>query len=677
MLVSGTTIAVTSAIGLRSGVHASERLLERRLVSIAAAEQWELRAAIEGLRAQVAALAASPTTAESIERLAVSDRIALPDRDRLAAARDELRAHTRDEVLPVLERASAGTVDPGDLLPDSDAGIHLQHEFLSAGPGVDPIEIDVPPTESPWATAHAELHPEYRGVVDHLGVDDLYLIDAGGDIVYSVAKRSDFATNLASGTHSGGTLGLTFRQLRDGPGDGPATVVTDMSSYAPALGRPAWFMAAPVTADGELVGVLAVRLGLDQVHDVLATGPTRSGDDTGLGFGETGELYLAGADTRLRSDPRDYRSAPSAYVADALAAGTLADADADIVDARRSTVGQQRTDGDVVAAALGDGEEGIDAVVDRTDHLGRASLMHATPLGVDGLDWVLVSQITRAEAHEPIDDYRRTLLLLAAALVAVITFGGVAWGNRLALPVRTISERMRRRRRGDPDDGDDRDDDDDDGGGFRCQEFARLAHSLAAMDAELAARRAEVARAHDEWVATLRSLLPAHLARRVDAGDPAVLDVASAASVTVLVLHGVDAAGGGRAQLDAVLGAIDTVAARHGVERVKLLGDTCFTVVGHRQPMLDHARRASAFAHEAIDAIAGAPEVAGAVTAAAGVASGPVWSGLGGSTRLVYDIWGRTAAVADELARRAAPGAVEIDATTAERLPDHEHGARR
>ena len=691
--VSATAIAATSAVGLWAGGEANDRLLQRRLVSIAAAEAWELRATIEGVRAQVGMLAASPATAEALDRFGGADRVAVPDREQLTLERDALRAHVRETVLPTLERATTGAVDVDDLLPDSDLGIHLQHAFVPTDPGTDPIAIDVPDLEGPWAAAHAELHPRYRTVLDRLGADDLYLIDPAGDIVYSVAKRTDFATNVAFGTHSSGTLGLTFRRLRD-PDTAPSTpagtdpagtdpagtdpIVTDMAPYAPALGSPAWFISAPVVVDGELAGMLAVRLGIEPLHDVLVGGP--DGRDA-LGFGETGELYLAGPDRRLRTDPRGYRDDPRGYVAAATEAGTLGETDADVIDARGSTVLVQRTDGDVVAQA--------GAVLGRTDHLGRRSLMHATELDVDGLDWVLVSQITRAEVDEPLDRYRRTLLLVAAVLVAAVTFGGVAWANRLALPVRAIGERLRRRRRDGtdaagegpapdaPDTGTDLPD-------HRCTEFARLADGVAAMDAELTERRAEVARAHDEWVATLRALLPAHVASRIDAGDTALLELAPAATVTVLVLHGADAHDVGRADLDAVLDVIDTVAERHAVERVKLLGDSCFTVVGHRQPLLDHARRAAEFAREVIGAVDDLHgrhdpddrhdrhdphDPDGGIALAAGLASGPVSTGLGGSDRLVYDVWGRTATIAYEHARRAGPGTVEIDASTAERLP--------
>jgi adenylate cyclase len=124
--------------------------------------------------------------------------------------------------------------------------------------------------------------------------------------------------------------------------------------------------------------------------------------------------------------------------------------------------------------------------------------------------------------------------------------------------------------------------------------------------------------------------------------------------------------------------------ARHGVERVKLLGDSCFVVVGHQGPLLDHARRAAEFAREVIGAVDDLHgrhdpdgrhdrhdrhDPDGGIALAAGLASGPVSTGLGGSDRLVYDVWGRTATIAYEHARRAGPGTVEIDASTAERLP--------
>lgn len=656
--VTAVTVAVTSVVGVRSGMQATERLLEQRLASIRSAELFELTSLVESTRGIVAGLADSPMTADALDRFATSfAEVELPDRATLAEQRDEVAERVARDLVPALAAASARPVGPRDLVPETDVGVHLHHLVLQRiaepdgelGPTLA-RDVDDPGGDSRWAAVHADLHPHYRTVAARLGADDLALVASDGTVVYSVEKAPDFATNLRIGPQSGGSLATTLRSFVTGGRD---PVVTDLSAYEPALGRPTWFLAAPVVVDGELRGMVAIRLGVERLNEVLADGT--GGDE---GFGETGEVYLAGSDNRLRSDPRRFREAPGAYLTDAREASTLTDAEVDLARARGSTALLQRADGDVVGAAAGDGSTEL---LRRVDHLGRDSLMVATPFEVADLEWVIVAQLTHDEAARPVTDYRRLLLLVAAVVMALVTFGAVAWANRVVRPVRLVSERLRERRAGLAALADDpvpattsrR---------HGCDEFQRLVDGFAAMDAQLLTRRHEIEVAHQEWLDVLRSLLPSSVADRIDEGDRSVFDRVPSATVAVVVLHGAELDAGA----DAVIATLDRIAERHGLERVKLVGDSCFVAVGHRQPVLDHARRAVVFARELVDELTEHHTVRPGV----GVASGSVNVGLSGSAKLVYDVWGPTVAEAYALARRVAPGDVAWSDQTAERLPD-------
>jgi class 3 adenylate cyclase len=122
--------------------------------------------------------------------------------------------------------------------------------------------------------------------------------------------------------------------------------------------------------------------------------------------------------------------------------------------------------------------------------------------------------------------------------------------------------------------------------------------------------------------------------------------------------------------LDVAVGTLDALAEKHGLERVKLVGDTYFAVCGVNHPYLDHAPRGVAFAVEARDAFADLQADGGShLELASGIHSGPVTAGLSGSTRLVYDLWGQTVSTAHYLARAARPGEIIISEETQVRLP--------
>jgi class 3 adenylate cyclase len=99
-----------------------------------------------------------------------------------------------------------------------------------------------------------------------------------------------------------------------------------------------------------------------------------------------------------------------------------------------------------------------------------------------------------------------------------------------------------------------------------------------------------------------------------------------------------------------------------------MVGDSCFVAIGHDRPLFDHAPRAVALATSVVAEVDRDVD-GGGVRAAAGVATGRVDVGLGGASRLVYDIWGPTVTEAYATARSAEPGTVRVTATTATLLP--------
>src|SRR3954466_10996151 len=59
--------------------------------------------------------------------------------------------------------------------------------------------------------AHQRLNPGFRGQLEAHGYEDIYLFDPAGDVIYSVMKQDDFATNFITGTYASSPLGEAFR----------------------------------------------------------------------------------------------------------------------------------------------------------------------------------------------------------------------------------------------------------------------------------------------------------------------------------------------------------------------------------------------------------------------------------------------------------------------------------
>jgi class 3 adenylate cyclase len=124
------------------------------------------------------------------------------------------------------------------------------------------------------------------------------------------------------------------------------------------------------------------------------------------------------------------------------------------------------------------------------------------------------------------------------------------------------------------------------------------------------------------------------------------------------------------AVLDELFSRFDTLAERHGLEKIKTIGDAYMAVASGEVDGVHHARRAVAMGLDMIEAVDSFREV-GSVPLAlrVGVHSGPVVAGVLGRSRLSYDMWGDTVNVASRMESQGIAGAVQVSAAVADALP--------
>ena len=123
--------------------------------------------------------------------------------------------------------------------------------------------------------------------------------------------------------------------------------------------------------------------------------------------------------------------------------------------------------------------------------------------------------------------------------------------------------------------------------------------------------------------------------------------------------------------LDELFGRFDEIAARHGLERIKTIGDAYMAVAGAPVPTADHE---AAALEMVLDVIREAPEVrwpsGDPIGVHVGVASGPAVAGVIGHRKFAYDLWGDTVNLASRLEEYGEAGDVLVLDSTAERLRD-------
>jgi methyl-accepting chemotaxis protein len=261
--------------------------------------------------------------------------------------------------------------------------------LLSAGSG------------SVYDAVHERYHPPFDRIQDANGYYDVFLFDTDGNLVYSVFKERDFATNMRTGEWRDTGLARVFGGAVERAAEDPP-VFEDFAPYGPSADAPASFIARPVfDVGGTLLGVLAFQMPVDAINEAA---------QSVSGLGETGAAYLVGPDGLLRTD-------------------SLHTAENDILSTP--------SDGPAVAAALGGA-----AAVDVDGASGVERLYAALPLSVVGTPWAVVVQQDMAEVNKPLTALawaflrNGALIVGAALLLAVLTARGVSG------PLTTLGDAM-------------------------------------------------------------------------------------------------------------------------------------------------------------------------------------------------------------------------------------------
>ncbi|MGZ8350592.1 MAG: adenylate/guanylate cyclase domain-containing protein [Allosphingosinicella sp.] len=178
----------------------------------------------------------------------------------------------------------------------------------------------------------------------------------------------------------------------------------------------------------------------------------------------------------------------------------------------------------------------------------------------------------------------------------------------------------------------------------------------------------EAERARTE--ALLYNVLPQEVVARLRSGE-AVADAFS--DVTVIFVDLVDfsrlakrlSPGHLVELLNTFFSAADRAAERHGLAKVKTIGDAYLAVAGGMGSRAADCRAALAFARDLIAELEAMAQESGlALKARVGIHTGPVVGGVIGSSRLAYDYWGDTMNIASRLQGAAPPNGVALSEAT-------------
>ena len=349
------------------------------------------------------------------------------DSSAILAKREELLSYYQDEFLERLVPNLLLEVDAQEYLPSEKFPLVMQDLYISGNPyetGSKDL-LDNPGDGSRYSESHWLYHPIIRDFLERFGYYDIFLVDPQGNIVYSVFKEVDFGTSLISGPYADTNFGEVFRAAlaADEPG---AVLIADFEPYHPSYNAPASFIASPIFDGDEKVGVLIFQMPIDRINSIM----TNNQNWSDVGLGESGETYLVGPDLRLRNQSRFLIEDSDNYFQAIDAAGVPLATIGQIRNLN-STIGLQEVDTEGTRAALA-GETGTAIFPDYRD---VPVLSSYKPLDIEGLEWVIMSEIDEAEAFASIDELAVRLALGSVGLIIFIVFAAFFFSRSLTNPI--------------------------------------------------------------------------------------------------------------------------------------------------------------------------------------------------------------------------------------------------
>lgn len=623
-----------------------------QLVSVREDRVDEIESYFESLRLELLLLGQDETirTAMSEFTLAFNELDAL---EISAEIRDSVTRFYEVEFLPNLEINLRQELDPEPFLPNTNAGLYLQNQYIASNDNLLGSKhfLDFAPDGSGYSDSHRRFHPFLRTFVNLFGYYDLFLIEPEQRrIVYSVSKEVDFATSLADGTYADSGLAQVVDLVLQDPIEGEIEIV-DFSPYDPSYQAPAAFFAMPIYAEETLLGVMAVQVPLNEINNIMTS--NQQWEEHGLGA--SGETYLVGEDLLMRSMSRLLIEDKGRYIAELAAAGVEQEI-RDNVNNLGTSILQQKIETESAEKAIAD-ESGIHII---EDYRGAPVLSAYAPLNVAGLNWSVIAEIEVAEINEPIIQQQSFFLLAAGGLAVGLIMLSYLIAHSFTRHIRQLTQATRQIG----------------AGNFEIEEIpvissdevGQLANAFNLMAASLRDQREQMQSTTLENDRLLLSILPDSIAERVKKGEGDIAEEVDNVTVMFAYLSGVHELTLRHSNRKLVAEQINILSERleyaaldHGVDRQPTVSNRYVAVCGLNGEGDDHVERIVRYAMTCMKTVEeynreNQLELALKI----GIHTGTVLAALLDENRFRFDLWGTTVEVTERLEEEALGGMILV-----------------
>jgi len=444
-LIAGLVpLAVMGVISNKSSSDALKQQAFNQLVSVRETKKKQIEDYFSTIRKQVRTFSENGMVVDAMKGFKTAFKDVRKQNDITDSKLEEYRTalktyYTNDFTNEYKQQNNGQGPDAVSYFNQLDAdSLALQYYYIKANHNQlgEKHNLDASDEVSSYSKLHAKYHPAIRDFLEQFGYYDIFLVDPdSGDIVYSVFKELDYTTSLKDGPYASSNFGEVFRDANNS-NDRNYVKLVDFEPYAPSYDGAASFIASPIFDGSEKVGVLLFQMPIDKINAVM----TSDSDWNNVGLGASGETYLIGHDLAMRSQSRFLIEDKEGY--NALMKGLGTDHDVlDKINAKDSTILLQKVETKGTLAAVA-GNTNVEIFNDYRD---IPVLSAYTPVEIDDVDWVIMSEIDEEEALSAVTALRANMWKLAGGmLVLIVGIGYVVTritGN-VTTVIREIVERL-------------------------------------------------------------------------------------------------------------------------------------------------------------------------------------------------------------------------------------------
>ena len=659
LVVSGSSILVTAYVGYQSGKSNLNKRVFDQLTSVRASKAYQIESYFKNIRNHTETLSEDPSITAAMRSF--TDAYQKLQTEKIAnPINSKINQYYNQEFLPRLIKSTGGSPIVESYTPKVAASQYLQYHYIANNP--NPIgkkqQLSDPKDGSNYTEVHKRYHPIFRNIIKKFGYYDMFLIDPNGTVVYTVFKETDFATNFQTGPYKNSNLAKLNRLVQNAK-ERDYSKIVDFEAYSPSYDAPAAFIAAPIYENSQLIGVLAFQLPVDEINNVM-TGNRKWEAD---GLGKSGETYLVGRDFLMRSVSRFLEQDPKGY-GEILRSLGVKESVIRRINQYKSSILQQPVRTEAVEEALA-GKEGTQII---KDYRSIPVLSSYAPLQLEGLDWVILSEIDLAEAYAPIYSFAKQILIYATLLSLLVTLIAMGLAYWFVQPINQLIANARKVAAGELDAIATLKNED---------EFGELAKSFNAMVRSLRTQTNLVKEKSQENEQLLLSVFPSSIAKRLKKGERNIAEDISNVAVIFSNLTGFSKLSETLTAYEIVsilndlVAAFDESAERYGIEKIKTIGDSYLGVCGLSIPYLDHDKRVLDLALDMLSIIRRFNhEREFELNIRIGINSGDVVAGIVGRNKFIYDVWGDTINLASALRAACPPGMILVSQEVHRRLQD-------